>query len=56
MDVTKVNGDEDVLVTVHRFDGKMPRQVGRRPFAPVGSEGKTFEGGVIRVGEAWWLP
>jgi hypothetical protein len=53
VDVTKVNGDEYVLVTVHRFDGKTSRQVGRRPLAPVGSEGKAFEGGVIRVGEAW---
>ena len=48
-----VNGDEYVLVTVHRFVGKTSRQVGRRPFAPVGSEGEAFEGGVIRVGEAW---
>ena len=48
-----VNGDEYVLVTVHRFDGKTSRQVGRRPLAPVGSEGKAFEGVIIRVGEAW---
>ena len=53
MDITKVNGDEDVLVTVHRFDGKASRQVGRRPLAPGGSVGEAFEGGVIRVGEAW---
>ncbi len=53
VDVPVVNGDEYVLVTVHRFDGKTSRQVGRRPFAPVGSEGEAFEGGVIRVGEAW---
>ena len=53
VDITVVNGDEYVLVTVHRFDGKASRQIGRRPLAPVGSEGKAFEGGVIRVGEAW---
>ena len=53
MDVTEVNGDEYVLMTVHRFDGKTSCQVGRRPFAPVGSEGEAFEGSVIRVGEAW---
>ncbi len=53
MDIPVVNGDEYVLVTVHRFVGKTSRQVGRRPFAPVGSEGEAFEGGVIRVGEAW---
>ncbi len=48
-----VNGDE--YVTVHRFDGKTSRQVGRRPLAPVRSEGKVFEGVIviIRVGEAW---
>jgi hypothetical protein len=46
-----VNGDEYVLVTVHRFDGKASRQVGRRPLASVGGEGEAFEGGVIRVGE-----
>ena len=46
-----MNGHEYVLVTVHRFDGKTSRQVGRRPFPPVGSEGKAFEGGVIRVEE-----
>jgi hypothetical protein len=50
--ITKVNGDEDVLVAVHRFDGKTSRQVGRRPLAPVGSEGKAFAGVVNRVGEA----
>ena len=42
VDIPVVNGDEYVLVTVHRFDGKTSRQVGRRPFAPVGSEGKAF--------------
>ena len=49
----EVNGHEYVLVPVHRFDGKTSRQVGRRPFTPVGSEGEAFEGGIIRVGEAW---
>ena len=53
VDIPVVNGDEYVLVTVHRFDGKTSRQVGRRPLAPVGSEGKAFEGVIIRVGEAW---
>jgi hypothetical protein len=53
VDVTEVNGHEYILVTVHRFDGKTSRQVGRRPLAPVGSEGKAFEGVIIRVGEAW---
>ena len=53
VDIPEVNGHEYVLVPVHRFDGKTSRQVGRRPFAPVGSEGEAFEGGVIRVGEAW---
>jgi len=52
VDVPVVNGDEDVLVSVHRFDGKTSRQVGGRPLAPVGSEGKAFEGVVNRVGEA----
>jgi hypothetical protein len=52
VDVPVVNGDEDVLVSVHRFDGETSRQVGRRPLAPVGSEGKAFEGVVNRVGEA----
>ena len=28
MDIPVVNGDEYVLVTVHRFDGKTSRQVG----------------------------
>ena len=53
VDIPEVNGHEYVLVPVHRFDGKTSRQVGRRPFAPVGSEGETCEGGVIRVGKAW---
>ena len=53
VDVPEVNGHEYVLVPVHRFDGKTSRQVGRRPFTPVGSEGEAFEGGVSRVGEAW---
>ena len=53
VDIPEVNGHEYVLVPVHRFDGKTSRQVGRRPFTPVGSEGEAFEGGVIRVGEAW---
>ena len=48
-----MNGHEYVLVPVHRFDGKTSRQVGRRPLVPVGSEGKAFEGVIIRVGEAW---
>ena len=52
VDIPEVNGHEYVLVPVHRFDGKTSRQVGRRPFTPVGSEGEAFEGGVIRVGEA----
>ncbi len=52
VDVPEVNGHEYVLVPVHRFDGKTSRQIGRRPFAPVGGEGEAFEGGVIRVGEA----
>ena len=53
VDIPEVNGHEYVLVPVHRFDGKTSRQVGRRPFTPVGSEGEAFEGGIIRVGEAW---
>ena len=52
MNIPAVNGDKYILVTVHRFDGKTSRQVGRRPLAPVGSEGKAFEGVVNRVGEA----
>ena len=48
VDVPEVNGHEYVLVPVHRFDGKTSRQVGGRPFTPVGSEGEIFEGGVIR--------
>jgi hypothetical protein len=52
VDVPEVNGHEYVLVSVHRFDGKTSRQVGRRPLAPVGSEGEAFEGGIIRVEEA----
>ena len=44
VDIPEVNGHEYVLlVPVHRFDGKTSRQVGRRPFAPVGSEGEAFE-------------
>jgi hypothetical protein len=52
VDIPEVNGHEYVLVPVHRFDGKTSRQVGRRPFTPVGSEGEAFEGGIIRVEEA----
>ena len=53
MNVPVVNGHEYVLVTVHRFDGESARQISRRPRAPVSGEGEAFEGGVIRVGEAW---
>jgi hypothetical protein len=52
VDVTVVNGNEYVLVTVHRLDGKASHQIGRRPLAPVGNEGEAFVGGVSRVGEA----
>ena len=53
VDVTEVNGHEYILVTVHRFDGEASREISRRPLAPVSGEGEAFEGGVIRVGEAW---
>ena len=53
VDVPVVNGDEYVLVTVHRFDGEASREISRRSLAPVSGEGEAFEGGVIRVGEAW---
>ena len=52
VDVPEVNGHEYVLVTVHRFDREASREISRRPLAPVGSEGKAFEGVVNRVGEA----
>ena len=53
VDVTEVNGHEYILVTVHRFDGEASREISRRPLVPVSGEGEAFEGGVIRVGEAW---
>ena len=53
VDVPEVNGHEYILVTVHRFDGEASREISRRPLAPVSGEGEAFEGGVIRVGEAW---
>ncbi len=55
VDVTVVNGDEYILVTVHRFDGKAARQLGRRPLILVTSEGKGFWGlssGAGRMGSA----
>jgi hypothetical protein len=48
--VPVVNGNEYVLVIVHRFDGKTPRQIGRGPFFLVAGVGETWWGFVIRVG------
>ena len=39
-------------VTVHLFDGKAARQIGRRPLVLVTSEGKAFLGFVIRGRES----
>ncbi len=50
VDVPMVNGNENVLVTVHRFDGKATRQIGRGPLILVTGKGETGQGFIIRVG------
>jgi hypothetical protein len=50
VDVPVLNGNENVLVTVHQFDGKATRQIGRGPLILVAGIRATGQGFVIRVG------
>ncbi len=50
VNVPVVNGNEYVLVTAHRFDGKPTRQIGRGPLILAAGVGETGQGFVIRIG------